>query len=610
LEEIMKSRHLITTVLMLAVGVGTGNPVIAGGGDVIGGLIVGGLLGAAIANDQNRRSHTTVRRSSSSRSSVSAAQREQNKEVQTALNYFGYPVGTPDGALGPKSRAAISQYQALLNFPATGQLAEMERQILVTAYNRALIGGPQVQGIISTSPQGIRGMLLAQRDEMLGTGGAAPAGYSGGTIGGLPPEVSAAVFEISRNTNVQPDQLMQRAGFIQLADMNADGRTDYMIDTSVTGSGFWCNGPACTVEVFASTPQGYQRNDFQLAGATPASFSCSHGLCQVKDGTQVAAQPVPAAPMPTAPLPSATMVTQPQVPALTMPAAPVPVAQPAAPALPSFGAAMTPPKATMASYCAAVSAKSGANGRPQTVASMTDPAQALGEQFCAVSAAAKAEGDTLSAQIPGFTAAQIADQCKGFAGALKTQVSMISTTPRDDMVASIQNWIKQSGMPEDQLAATSKVCLGVGYGSDNAEMALASALVLTGTGNMVYAEMVGHHLTSGVGVDAHPEIALDWYDVAVNALSVGQTPVFLPEQSDRAQLIKKAALALNGRAEAVPMLPVPVLAPQAAPEAAAPTVSTKSASIGGLAGFAGAAASLVSTGAAMLPAKPATSAAP
>jgi len=525
LEEIMKSRHLITTVLMLAVGVGTGNPVIAGGGDVIGGLIVGGLLGAAIANDQNRRSHTTVRRSSSSRSSVSAAQREQNKEVQTALNYFGYPVGTPDGALGPKSRAAISQYQALLNFPATGQLAEMERQILVTAYNRALIGGPQVQQVVSSSPQGIRGMLLMQRNEMLGINGT--PNYAAQPVGVVPPAAMAT----------QP--------------------------------------------------------------------------------------PMMTAPTPVAPLPPTTMVAQPQVPVVTMPA--VPVAQPPAPsmpsiatapaasaaaALPSFGAAMTPPKATMASYCAAVSAKSGANGRPQTVASMTDPAQALGEQFCAVSAAAKAEGDTLSAQIPGFTAAQIADQCKGFAGALKTQVSMISTTPRDDMVASIQNWIKQSGMPEDQLAATSKVCLGVGYGSDNAEMALASALVLTGTGNMVYAEMVGHHLTSGVGVDAHPEIALDWYDVAVNALSVGQTPVFLPEQSDRAQLIKKAALALNGRAEAVPMLPVPVLAPQAAPEAAAPTVSTKSASIGGLAGFAGAAASLVSTGAAMLPAKPATSAAP
>ena len=139
-------------------------------------------------------------------------------------------------------------------------------------------------------------------------------------------------------------------------------------------------------------------------------------------------------------------------------------------------------------------------------------------------------------------------------------------------------------------------------------MALASALVLTGTGNMVYAEMIGHHLVSGVGIAAQPGLALDWYDVAQTALAAGQTPVFLPEQTDRAALIKKAALAINGRAEALPVLPVPVLTP--APAAPGATVATKSASAGGLAGFAGAAASLVSTGAAMLPAKGAATAAP
>ncbi|WP_444452062.1 peptidoglycan-binding domain-containing protein [Rhodobacter capsulatus] len=596
----MKGRQLITGLVMCAVGLGTGNPVLANGGDVIGGLIVGGLLGAAIANDQNHRRAPT-HRSSAPKSGISSAQREQNREVQTALNYFGYPVGTPDGSLGPKSRSAISQYQALLGFPPTGQLAEMERQILVTAYNRAMIGGPQVQQIIASSPQGIRGMLLAQRDETLGTStaGAGPAMMPGSSIGGLPPDVSSAVYEIARNANVDPMLLMQRAGFVTMTDLNADGRTDYMLDTSVSGSGFWCNGPACTVEIFASTPQGYQRNDFQVAGATPAMFSCTHGACEVKPGgapTTVAAQPMPVAPAPMMP---------------TLPA-PVPVAQPAAPAapavMPNFAAAMTPPKLTLTSYCSAVGAKSGANGAPQTVAAMNDPAQALGEQFCAVSAAAKADGAALAAQIPGFTPAQIAEQCKGFSAALKDQVAKIATTPRDDMVASIQGWLKTSGMPEAQLAATSKVCLGVGYETDDAEMALASALVLTGTGNMVYAEMIGHHLASGVGLEAQPALALDWYDVGLNALSVGQTPVFLPEQTDRAALIKKAALAINGRAEALPMLPVPVMA-QAAAEPGV-TVSTKSASAGGLAGFAGAAASLVSTGASMLPSKGTATAAP
>ncbi len=581
----MKGRHLVAGLVSLGVALNSGAPVAAGGSDVVGGII-GGIIGGAIVNEANRnRTRSAPRRTAPAKPAVSSYQREQNREVQTALNYFGYPVGTPDGVLGAKSRAAISQYQALLNFPATGQLAEMERQILVTAYNRALIGGPQVAQVVS-GPQGMRGMLLAQRDEMLG--GAGGSTYAGGSIGGLPPDVSAAVFEIARNSNVEPDQLIQRAGFIQLADMNADGRTDYLIDTSVTGSGFWCNGPACTVRVFASTPQGYQRNDFQLAGATPAAFSCTHGLCQVAAGAPVmAAQPVAPVPMPMpgSALPPAVMAAQP--------------ALPVAPALPSFGSAMAAPKLTLAGYCAGVATKSGANGAPQTVAAMSDPAQALGEQFCAVSAAARAEGEALASQIQGFTPEQISAQCQGFGAALADQVALISSTPRDDMVASIQGWIAQSGMPEDQLVATSKVCLGSGYGADDAAVALASALVLTGAGNMVYAEMLGHHLVAGVGLEAHPDLALDWYDLAANALSIGQTPVFLPEQADRSSLIHKAAMALNGRAALVPLLPVPVAAPQTAAQVPAPAQTAAS---GGLAGFAGAAAKLVSTGAAMLPA--------
>ncbi|MGD9918023.1 MAG: peptidoglycan-binding domain-containing protein [Paenirhodobacter sp.] len=595
----MRVKYLVAGLVSLGLMAEGAAPALAGGSDVVGGII-GGIIGGAIVNEANR-SHrtTTVRRTAPKAPAVSSYQREQNREVQTSLNYFGYPVGSPDGVLGAKSRAAIGQYQALLGYPATGQLTEMERQILVTAYNRAMIGGPQVQQA-AAGPQGIRGMLLKQRDEMMGGGAMGGGTYASNSYGGLPPEVASAVDEISRNSGVEGMQLIQRAGFIQLADMNNDGRTDYLIDTAKTGSGFWCNGSACTVEVFASTPSGYQRNDFQLAGATPASFSCLQGACSIVSGgapTAVAAQP--AMPAPTPALPGATMVGSPApaMPSFTTPVAQQPAAP--APAMPSFGSAMAAPKVTLVSYCSGVKAKAGANGMPQTVAMMNDPAQALGEQFCQVSAAAKEEGETLAKGIQGFTPPQIADQCRGFGAALKDQVALIGTTPRDDMIASIQGWIAQSGMPEDQLVGTAKVCLGMGYGTDEPEVALASALVLSGTGNMVYAELIGHHLVSGVGIDKHADLALDWYDLAGNALSIGQTPVFLPDQPDRAALIHKAAMALNGRAEATPMLPVPV--------AAAPSTSAGAAP-GGLVGFAGAAANLIATGAAKIPTPVATSA--
>lgn len=168
----MKYSRIASGCLVATLAMTPAAPVLARSGDVLGGLIVGGILGAAIANDVNRKkSGTTVYRYSSS-----SAQRVANREVQTALNYFGYPVGVADGSLGPKSRAAISQYQVLMGYPGSGQLTEFERSVLVTAYQRAQVGGPWVSQTIATHPMGLRGLLLMQRDEMAGIvpqGGAA-----------------------------------------------------------------------------------------------------------------------------------------------------------------------------------------------------------------------------------------------------------------------------------------------------------------------------------------------------------------------------------------------------------------------------------------------------
>lgn len=51
-----------------------------------------------------------------------AIYRAKVKQVQAALNATGYSAGPPDGALGPKSRAAISRYQADNDLPATGEV--------------------------------------------------------------------------------------------------------------------------------------------------------------------------------------------------------------------------------------------------------------------------------------------------------------------------------------------------------------------------------------------------------------------------------------------------------------------------------------------------------
>ena len=56
------------------------------------------------------------------RADSGAIYRAQVKQVQTALNASGYTAGPPDGALGPKSRAAISRYQSDNNLAATGEV--------------------------------------------------------------------------------------------------------------------------------------------------------------------------------------------------------------------------------------------------------------------------------------------------------------------------------------------------------------------------------------------------------------------------------------------------------------------------------------------------------
>jgi peptidoglycan hydrolase-like protein with peptidoglycan-binding domain len=187
-----KQTFVLSSTLAAALALGPAAPVRADAGDAIAGALVGGLIGHAIAKDQQRRKTYVApsRSSKSTRSSgISSAQREANREVQTALNYFGYNVGTPDGSIGPRSRSGISAYQATLGYPPTGQMTEYERTILVTAYHRAVAGGPQVMQVIGTHPMGTKGLLIVQRDEMAGVP-SQPSVSTAGTMAAAPAPVA------------------------------------------------------------------------------------------------------------------------------------------------------------------------------------------------------------------------------------------------------------------------------------------------------------------------------------------------------------------------------------------------------------------------------------
>ena len=507
--------------------------------DNLGAAIVGGIIGGAIMNSQ--KSKPRVYKKTYSGTSTTRA---RNREVQTSLNYFGFNAGGADGVLGSRSRAAISTYQAHLGFPATGRLTEYERTFLVSSYNRAQIGGPDVLKAMQ-NPQGVRGVLTVWHKQ---AGGQVPgngfSGHGGMGYAGLPMEVSNAVDEIAQSSEPSPEQLLQRAGFIQTADLNQDGKNDYVIDTSVTGSSFWCGQTQCTTLLFASTADGYQRKQFMYRlneqrsnSITTAAFECDYTGCKMND-PMLAAAPAPAAPTEQAPTMAATTT-------------------PGISAIPLMGT-QSAPQTSLASYCNKVSVLTNSAGGYITVSTMTDPTMALNEQLCLTRSYAIARGEEMMKQVAGLTTDQVDAQCDAFGPALAPYVAALATGSAAEVAPQVQKFALSANMSIEQLQSTGAICLYSGYRRDKQDVALGSALLLVGAGQTPYAETIGHHMTQGFGTATDAEKAKGWYTMALDALDKGATPVFAPGQADRVDVLKAA---LNGGGTAPVTVPQPAALP-------------------------------------------------
>ncbi len=261
----------------------------------------------------------------------------------------------------------------------------------------------------------------------------------------------------------------------------------------------------------------------------------------------VAPQPVPQ--------PQATFAaTAPAVPA-PVPAAPalggvaalasaVAPAAPAPTALPNFLGAGT--QASLASHCNTVSLITNTNGGFVTLASMSDPNVALNEQFCLARTYAIAKSEEMVSGIQGFTPDQIAAQCAGFGPAMKDKVAALSSKPRDVLATEVSSFALNTGMSSAQLQGTAKICLGVGYRTDNMDVAVGSAMILYALGEGVYGELMGHHLSQGFGPAKRADMAQSWYEAGLAAADSGAAAVFVPGQPERTELIRQASVRANG----------------------------------------------------------------
>jgi peptidoglycan hydrolase-like protein with peptidoglycan-binding domain len=403
-------RALTVALVGLSLGLLPGTQ--AQGQDIGRALAAAALLGiigeaARAGQQQQRRPQGTARPS---------ADREPNRQTQVALNQFGYDTGNPDGVLGPRSRAAISQFQNAMGYPATGTLDAEQRGFLTASAQRA-------QSDIYRAPYdeihrrgGPRALLRVYRNEQLGI---------------APPVLQAG---------------------------------------------------------FAPAP----------APVAPAPA------------------PAPAAPAP-APAPVA--------------AAPAAPAVAARPELPQTEDADQRTAASVAAHCGSTETRVRAAGR-QSAETLTDIDLALSQEFCDARTFAISDV-TRRIQDLGLDTRELSASCIALAVSLdpllddlavvETQVALDIAT--DEVVEMFGDEIL--GQPEG-LVEISVACLGLSYRGDDARGALSAALILAALGERAYAELVGHHLQGGFGVEIEQVLADQWFTLATDALRDGATPAFLP----------------------------------------------------------------------------------
>ncbi len=521
----MKIKYLASGAAIAALSISPLSPMPqparADSGDVVAGLIVGAIIGSAVASEKGKKKSSTKAKTKSTKSTakapaISAEQKAQNVEVQQALNHFGWNVGTADGALGPKSKNAVKEYQAFMGYPATGELTDQQRSVLVTAYHRAQAGGSVISEIVSGSVYGLRGVLIAQAQEM-----APSAGGTMASAGPIAPEPGIRPGEVAAAAAAAIPSLLPEEGTVA--------------------------GPAAPI--MPSAPAAVE----PVIPAAPVVTPVTAPVV-----TPEAGKPAPI-PLPAAPVAAAE--PEPEAPVVEETAA-----IETGPGLPTFLGAGG--KDTLTAACNAVAMQTTVNGAPVSAVTAENAGLALDEQFCMARAEAVATGDQLAAQVQGFTPEQIAQQCNALAPVLKDHVAALSAKPADEVLEGVEGFALASGMSPEQLTGTAQVCLGVGYKTDNASVAIGSALLLTAMGETGYAELLGFHLARGQGAETRPDLAEGWYELTAEAAEEGDA-VFAGGDAGRAAMLLDAAYALNGHGPATePALPSFVLAPAAEPAGA------------------------------------------
>ena len=160
-------------------------------------------------------------------------------------------------------------------------------------------------------------------------------------------------------------------------------------------------------------------------------------------------------------------------------------------------------------------------------------------------------------KVQGYTPDQIAAQCKQFGPAMQPHVAALALKTQQEVVRDVAGFILTTGMSPAQLKGTAQICMGVGYRTDDMDVALGSALLLFAMGDHVYGELMGHHLAQGFGTSKRVDAARVWYAEGLKAVDNGAPAVFAPGQPERTELLRKASMSLGtSNSSATPVQPL------------------------------------------------------
>lgn len=209
----MKKRNGIAAALAATLVI-TGSAVQANeGAAFIGGALLGALINNQVGKNQRQKQQTQK-----PRSTVNNYQRQQNREVQNALNDFGFPVGAADGQLGQRSRAGISNYQSYMGQQPTGYLDDFQRNQLVSSHQRLKAGGGGAYPRVVAN-EGPKGLLKAfadptYEDRMYGGGQVAGVTNNNGVVDRNVPAPAPAIAPVTAAapiTNFAPLPMFDQA---------------------------------------------------------------------------------------------------------------------------------------------------------------------------------------------------------------------------------------------------------------------------------------------------------------------------------------------------------------------------------------------------------------